>query len=95
MPTLAIRAASRRNAARKVNHLDLLLTPAQFSDSVLYGHESPKMPERLITPTVKDRGGIICLNPPEGGFFYCGRIEAGRGSDHLHASSARSPARPA
>ncbi len=44
--------------------------------------ESPISAARLMTPTVRDRGGIICVNPPRGGFFIAGarlrRQRAGR-----------------
>jgi hypothetical protein len=51
------------------------------------------MPQRLMTPTVRNRGGIIRLNPSRGGFFVAGHQSRRRG-DHLQASSARSPGSP-
>ncbi len=46
-------------------HLDRL----NVFGSICPGHGVAQFAERLMTPTVKDRGGSSCANPPEGGFF--------------------------
>ena len=34
--------------------------------------ESPLPAARLMTPTADDRGGVMCVSPPKGGFFVAG-----------------------
>lgn len=36
-----------------------------------------------MTPTVTDRGGIICVNPPRGGFFIAGPMSEAEPPKHV------------
>jgi hypothetical protein len=40
-----------------------------------------------MTPTADDRGGVTCVNPPEGGFF----VASGAGSARTDKSSGNIP----
>ncbi len=47
----------------------VFLTQVLFFESVCAGHGVAPNAARLMTPTADDRGGVISMSPPEGGFF--------------------------